>query len=292
MDLVKLQLVDPVRVFIKDEPHKISKAQQGRFRLISSVSLVDQIIERLCFAEQNFLEVLQHEHIPSKPGMGLHDDGLQAIYNTVSTFDRPVEADVSAWDWSVQEWQLQMDVDFRIWAYGLQNDDIRANLMRNRVTCLSRTVYCTSDGNLYSQLAPGIQLSGSYNTSSTNSRIRVLTAYGLGVPKIIAMGDDSIEEFSEGVFDGYIKCGHDMKMYTEVGKESFEFCSTRFDGSWKGYPANADKMFYKLLSHSSGLSAIERHLLYQQWYYEMRHHPDREYYVNLVVHGTTFLAWE
>jgi len=255
------------------------------------VSLVDQVIERLCFADQNFNEILNFETIPSKPGMGLHDEGLQIIFDNVNAFERPVEADVSAWDWSVQEWQLQMDVEFRIWAYGISPDSVRANLFRNRIACLSKTLFCTSDGKLYSQLAPGIQLSGSYNTSSTNSRIRVLTAYGLGVPKIIAMGDDSIEEFCDGAYEGYTLCGHDMKMYTEVGKERFEFCSTKFDGSWKGYPTNADKMFFKLLSHSESLTGIERCLLYQQWRYEMRYHPRRDEYIDIITKGTSFLAW-
>jgi hypothetical protein len=36
-----------VRVFVKREPHSLKKVSEGRYRLISSVSAQDQVVERL-----------------------------------------------------------------------------------------------------------------------------------------------------------------------------------------------------------------------------------------------------
>lgn len=44
--LMDYNLVDPVRLFVKNEPHASSKFKTGKMRLISSVSIVDQLIER------------------------------------------------------------------------------------------------------------------------------------------------------------------------------------------------------------------------------------------------------
>lgn len=38
---------DPIKVFVKQEPHKRKKLDEGRLRLISSVSLIDTIIDRI-----------------------------------------------------------------------------------------------------------------------------------------------------------------------------------------------------------------------------------------------------
>jgi len=42
MERIRRGFLDPVRVFVKDEPHKKAKAIEGRHRLIMSVSIVDK----------------------------------------------------------------------------------------------------------------------------------------------------------------------------------------------------------------------------------------------------------
>ena len=46
-ELVKAGLCDPIRVFVKNEPHSSKKLEEGRVRLIMSVSIVDQLVERV-----------------------------------------------------------------------------------------------------------------------------------------------------------------------------------------------------------------------------------------------------
>lgn len=40
---------EDIKVFIKQEPHKAAKLQQGRYRLIAAMSLEDQMVDRLLF---------------------------------------------------------------------------------------------------------------------------------------------------------------------------------------------------------------------------------------------------
>lgn len=285
VDLIQEGLCDPVRIFIKKEPHKKSKILAKRYRLISSVSLIDQMIERLLFANQNKLEVENWTAIPSKPGIGLNDVGLEIMYRTVEnraiTHDL-LETDMSSWDWTVQGWQLEFDVESRI---KLCNASRRlATLMRNRVLCLRRSVFALSDGRMFITPFDGIQLSGSYNTSSTNSRIRVgiaaiaqawheydeLLPYSYGMPWIAAMGDDAIEDFHSHSALYYERMGHSVKIARKfVIGQPFEFCSMLFHGSWKAEPKNWEKMIVNLFS-----GALEdRYFRFVQWKYEMRHHP-------------------
>lgn len=40
---------DPLKIFIKQEPHKDKKIAEGRLRLIMSVSLIDSMVDRILF---------------------------------------------------------------------------------------------------------------------------------------------------------------------------------------------------------------------------------------------------
>lgn len=164
ISLVKQGFVDPVRVFVKNEPHNKKKKADRRWRLIMSVSLVDQLVERLLFENQNNTEIKNWTTCPSKPGFGLASDtDLCTLKGSVMGFthgdiNRAAEADVSGWDWSVQEWELLADAECRIRL--MDASPLMARIIRNRVLCLSRSVYVTPKGVMYAQLKYGIQLSG------------------------------------------------------------------------------------------------------------------------------------
>lgn len=237
VDLVDLGVVDPVRLFVKQEPHKASKIREKRFRLISSVSVVDQVVERLLFGPQNNLEIDNWHQIPSKPGMGLSlDKQARLLYSDVSLKHqkRPaVCADISGFDWSVQEWEFEAEMYMRMKLMGpsLKGNPRLENAVRNRFLAFSLSVFQLSDGTLIAQVEPGIMKSGSYLTSSMNSRTRCLMAELIGSPWCIAMGDDSVEGFVEGAVEKYAALGHFCKDYQTcpVGYEgellSFDFCS-------------------------------------------------------------------
>jgi len=115
-ELVKMGVVDPVKVFVKSEPHKVTKLEEGRVRLICSVSLIDNVIAKLLCSLQNNTEILHQADIPVKPGLGLHDEGLHDINVYVKQHFANAslaEADVKGWDWSVQQFDFDMDCQIK-----------------------------------------------------------------------------------------------------------------------------------------------------------------------------------
>lgn len=223
-ELVQLGYCDPVRLFVKQEPHTKKKLDEGRYRLISSVSVVDQLIERLMFGPQNRLEIQRWRNIPSKPGMGLSmEEQVRSIWSELETYHSrcpAAEADISGFDWSVQDWELWADLAMRI-----QLGNFGPKLQRaakSRFYCFMNSVFQLSDGTLIAQGLPGLMKSGSYCTSSTNSRIRCLMAELIGSPWCIAMGDDSVEGYVPRAKELYSAMGHSCKEYIP--------CETDADG--------------------------------------------------------------
>lgn len=253
-ELVQKGLCDPIRVFVKGEPHKQSKLDEGRYRLIMSVSLVDQLVARVLFQEQNKLEITLWRSIPSKPGMGLSTDAqVTEFMSSLSQHVQvPVEdlvydwekhvlpTDCSGFDWSVSDWLLQDEMEVRN-RLTQNNNDLTKRLRSCWLKCLSNSVLALSDGSLFAQRVPGVQKSGSYNTSSTNSRIRVMCAFHAGASWCVAMGDDALESV-----DTNLEVYKDLGLKVEVSGQ-LEFCSHIFEKPDLAIPVNVGKMLYKLI---------------------------------------------
>jgi hypothetical protein len=62
-------LFDPSTIFVKNEPHPSRKALDGRFRCITPVSLVDQLVESCLFAE--YAEILSRNLYASGSAVGI-----------------------------------------------------------------------------------------------------------------------------------------------------------------------------------------------------------------------------
>lgn len=228
-ELVQRGFVDPVRLFVKNEPHTKVKADAKRWRLIHSVSLVDQSIERLLFNHINKKEISRWANIPSKPGMGFSEVDVEKVIRNFEELQKngPVAAsDVEGFDFSFQGWAFDADVRIRLL---LHDTDLTGThyerMLYNRAYCISMSVFQLSDGHLFEQLQPGIQKSGSLNTSSTNSRIRVLQAELVGAAASFAAGDDCDENWVEDAREKYLKLGVKLKFYEKIEGDTFEFCS-------------------------------------------------------------------
>jgi len=258
VDLVRLGYCDPVRLFVKQEPHTLKKIRERRFRLISSVSLIDQLVERMIFGFQNNQEIACWRTCPSKPGMGLSlYEQAQSIWNDLvhkHSVAPAAEADISGFDWSVQSWELEADVEMRI---SLGSFPIKlAHCARARFKCLSNSVFQLSSGELIAQGSPGLMKSGSYCTSSSNSRIRCLMAELIGAPWCIAMGDDSVEGYVEDARGKYYVLGHECKDYIPCETDSLgrlskiNFCSHEVSKS-KCFLSSWAKTLVKYLSSSN-----------------------------------------
>lgn len=259
MDMTPEQLMagkycDPVRVFVKQEPHTVEKIRQGRFRLISSLSIVDSLVERYFSFDLNKREIAHWTEVPSKPGIHFMDG--RDITSDVERLRDPVEADVSGWDWSVSEQELNHEAYMRCKLCTWENGTLMNNLVRARFTCLARSVFVTSDGDLYAQTVYGAMKSGCYNTSSSNSRIRVLVDRALG-SKCIAMGDDSVGEYIEDAVNKYESLGHTVKMYNRISSRSFEFCSHQYSDG-RCYLKAWQRALFRLLNNKPSIELLNQ----------------------------------
>ncbi|DAZ87627.2 TPA_asm: P1-P2 fusion protein [Trachyspermum ammi polerovirus] len=253
-ELVREGLCDPIRLFVKGEPHKQSKLDEGRYRLIMSVSLLDQLVARVLFQSQNKLEIALWRAVPSKPGFGLSTDsqiedftdclakqvGVTPDEVVENWKDYLVPTDCSGFDWSVSDWLLEDDMEVRN-RLTINCSPLLRRLRAGWLKCISNSVLCLSDGTLLAQTKPGVQKSGSYNTSSSNSRIRVMAAYHSGASWAMAMGDDALESKDT-----------DLTVYKDLGfkvevSEQLEFCSHIFKERSLAIPVNVNKMLYKLI---------------------------------------------
>jgi hypothetical protein len=286
--LIRAGLCDPVKGFIKDEPHNEEKVRTGRLRMIASVSLVDQIIERLLFSIQNKNEIEMWEFCPSKPGLGLHDEGLLAVADSLKRLLRlrgeVMCTDVSGWDWSVQDWELRADAECRWRLAGVRENSLFAFLCRVNAKCVANSVYVDLEGNLWAQTMAGVQNSGRYCTSSSNSRMRVIASMAARVEVtgealvdgkigVDAMGDDSVEVSLKGVKEVMEEFGHVIK-HVEVhhSLEGIDFCSHVFNDAGFAAPTNPSKTAYRFFSRKT--SEIETLDLWTQLSWFLRHASD------------------
>jgi hypothetical protein len=231
VELVQRGFCDPVKLFVKNEGHTKVKIETGRVRLISSISLVDQLVERIMSSNQNSAEKERWRDIPSACGIGFTQDDIDAMYKYVA--DRPgqpLETDISGFDWSVHYFELAADVEVRLRLNGCSRDSPFGKLLTNRVRCLAASVFVLPDGRMVAQSLPGVQKSGSFNTSPTNSRIRYMMARAIGARWAKTHGDDCVEDAVKDGQQKYAAQGRICKSYKLCPPKQFEFCSHRYDG--------------------------------------------------------------
>jgi len=306
VNLVRAGLVDPFKLIAKNEPHTIEKLEDGRVRLVCSVSVVDNIIEMLLDKPQNLAEINMWKLLPLKPGMGLHDEGLEALFNYVkqiAAICRLAEADISGWDWTMQWWEMVAEHQGRLELNGGAGT-IWDILRFAHVYCMARKVFVLADGEMIEQLTPGVMASGRYNTSRGNSYIRALDhllvvdlsddpdKVSMEINStVMVQGDDSVEQF---VIDGQQiyrdALGKSCKMYNLVTSDNFNFCSTQFCGSYEGYPTNVMKCMVNFLQQTPANRADAGMLLFQLED-QLRHSPDKARCMSLVVSSGWMDEW-
>lgn len=258
--ILKKGLCDPIRVFVKSEFHSVEKYKEGRMRLISNVSIVDEIIERLLYTNQN----TDHQnHCLSGQGTAVGWDistdlGVQAAYESVEKhLDKAADSDVSGWDMSVKEWGFTAEAEIRkrLCTATKQSSWCHQSDVHFGLTC--RSVYVVTDGTMYCSTMNGLQNSGKYLTSYSNSIQRNLLAFLMGCDWSISMGDDNVSTYVENAVEKAYKFGFRLKNYKKVDRsKGFEFCSHMFLKD-RAIPINPDKGFANLLAKSPSRVAVE-----------------------------------
>lgn len=270
IDLIQAGLYDPVRVFVKNEPHKRAKIAAGRNRLIMSVSIVDKMIEMLTSRHLHKLEIANWKTIPSKPGIGFTREMNDAVYNSVMECDNMAFADISGWDWSCKPWLIFACCEGKIDLCNDPSDDW-IQLVRMEAMLEVQSIYQFSDGTLVRPNFRGVVNSGKFKTSRDNSWMRKYLATLIGAEDAIAAGDDTVESFVENAADKYAEYGWELKDYQKV-VDGFEFCSRWYDDKGS-FPLNANKMIMNLL-HTKPSDWLEYEMLMLQFVDQMGDHPE------------------
>lgn len=188
------------KVFVKQEPHKPSKVQEGRWRLIIAASLPVQCAWHMLFDFQNDLEIDEAYKIPSQQGIIFPGGGWKSFYRQWESSGYTHGVDMNAWDWTVPGWVFLLELEFR----KRMGSGRRMAEWLNIAKVLYRDAFCEAkllltDGTVWKQVHAGIMKSGVVNTISTNSHggaiVHISACYRSNVdpwplPKVV--GDDKI----------------------------------------------------------------------------------------------------
>lgn len=187
---------DPIRLFVKPEPHKIKKLQDGRYRLISSVSVIDQILDHMLFGEMNSSLIANWPFVPSKAGWNQYQGGWRMMPSS----GKWMALDKQSWDWTVQMWILEMVLEIRCRLCCNLTEEWRELAVWRYRQLFSSPEFITSGGMVFRQKFPGVMKSGCVNTIADNSIAQVILHNRVcqeidEQPGLICcMGDDTLQE--------------------------------------------------------------------------------------------------
>lgn len=236
------EYADPIKLFIKQEPHKKTKIKDMRLRLISAVSVVDTMIDRMLFQDifQSFVE--NPLRTPVAIGWNPLNLGASFLRNKIGapTFD----TDKKHWDWTFPHWLL---FDSYIILTSLTNFPFwwhRVARLRFKML-FEQAIFSFPDGTLVRQQGHGIMKSGCYLTLLLNSLGQWLlhtlceNALGVKVP-MVCFGDDVTQKSTSKDKD-FVSYYESLGFTVESCKhEDMEFCGfhiytrNRFLPAYKG----------------------------------------------------------
>lgn len=230
--LLGLEVSDPLMVFVKSEPHKTSKIEEGRFRLISAVSLVDTLVDRILYGWLGRRALQTVGATPVMVGWTPLNGGWRMISNVFAGRDTAC-LDKTAWDWTVQGYMVDVWETF-IKDLILDPPEWWLVLHKARFKQLySNAVFQFRDGSQFEQSFKGVMKSGCFLTIILNSVSQVflhLVAQSrLGFPLRenlpLAMGDDTVQ-FAPRDLQGYIEALRELgALVKEAEKQNWvEFC--------------------------------------------------------------------
>jgi len=255
-------LVDPVRLFVKQEPHSDKKRKAKRWRLIHSVSLIDQIVERIMFSDwQNFC-IRNHHDLPMQSGIGDTDYEWEVLTRFIMRMENPVDSDAKGWDFSVDGEDYEWLLAFRDFAIHFVDPRMRLAMI-NYIRLRKKAIFVLSNGVMLEQEFDGIFNSGCYMTSSGNSEMRAGMAYQLSGRPPRTMGDDCVEDSPKSVEEmtrWYLERGKVMEMH-EV-QDTYEFCSHRVEfSSGEVEYLNLGKTLFRFVNNPSAENYCQLRML-------------------------------
>lgn len=179
---------DPIRLFIKGEPHTQAKQKSGRWRLIGNLSIDEQIRQQLLSNDQNKAEIKNFRSIPSQSGMGLTDEYFDILLSQLrmmfpgesleAIFSKLWSTDLSGFDWTAREWELLWEWRTRLRLKGVGTKSLYGRITRSHMCIHQDPVFFLPNGDLVLACLDEdgkpemLVISGGANTAATNSRMR------------------------------------------------------------------------------------------------------------------------
>lgn len=188
-------------VFIKEEPHKMSKIEEGRFRLIVGSPLPFQIFCHMLFDFTNDMLISKSYELPTQQGIILNSGNWRNYRKSWVSLGLDLGVDKTAWDWTVPGWKVDLVMQLRSRLVFGSKYERWCLMARKAYHCLYYDAkLILSDGRCFKQMYPGIMKSGCVNTISDNSFMQiidhVLVCEDLRIscfPLPRALGDDTLQ---------------------------------------------------------------------------------------------------
>lgn len=193
---------DPINVFVKQEPHKLAKIEEGRERLISAVSLIDTMIDRVLFGWLMRVALQTVGRTPSMVGWTPLRGGwklLRLYYNMKAVMC----IDKKAWDWTLQGFMVEIWYQVLVaLAVGAADWWLKLVKLRFKALFSDACVFEFSDGTQVQQTTEGVMKSGCFLTLILNtfsqSILHYIVCVRLGIDPMTGqphvMGDDTVQE--------------------------------------------------------------------------------------------------
>lgn len=248
------ELRDPVRLFGKNQGHPVRKKL---CRIISHVSLIDQMVMRFFFGAYADAEGNHYPMLPTKKGIGFNEYHANLIGNCIyeisNLLDRdPVASDVRGWEKNYSSDCSEIFAEHMLATCEDRNPVLEKAAAWWKVS-LTTTPYVTDSGDLIDYDDDKCQRSGCLMTTSSNGVARVACAAAIGNLSAV-MGDDCLEwlkrkeDTEEDIARKYAEIGVPVRGLEKQSRTDFTFCSHRFvrqdDGTWKCWLATPERMLF------------------------------------------------
>lgn len=220
------------RAFVKDEPHKQSKIESSKWRLIFASALPVQMVWKMCFEEMN--EALNVPfRTPSAHGMYFCYGKWRQFLALCRTRGLKYSRDISGWDVNAPGWVLHLAKELRK-RLTVGPDEFWLRIVDSLYDdAFEKSLLMFSRGVILRQNFSGFMKSGLLVTISDNSLAMVAMhalaclRSGVRLGSIIATGDDVVQSV---VSDSYLAALESGGCRVKEVFSHLEFMGTDFSG--------------------------------------------------------------
>jgi hypothetical protein len=261
---------DPVMPFEKFEGHPERKAALNRWRIVTCMSLIDQLVERILY--NDFVEPVK-EDFPNSGvviGIGFTDMQGKEFAESVAR-EGLLSTDISGMDRSLDASYPRACIARRCDALPSVGFDRYRRAMHRQNECTLDPVFAVltfGRAELYVSPEPKGMLSGRFVTTYFNSEMRTDMAFLTGASFVRACGDDCLE-FHEDPSDipaKYRDLGFTVRDPVVLDERHIEFCSHSYDkgNDWKPALTSWPKAMHRLCTRTINQVHVDA------FYYEVR----------------------